>query len=310
MKKLFFVLFGGAVALASCNGKNAGSEVSEPDGRVGGNATDTIEAQIEASLEQVWATEKVLETPESVYYYPEGDVLYVSNIAGKPSEKDGKGYISKLSLDGNIIEKEWVKGIDAPKGMAVLNGKLYVTNIDELVEIDINSAKISNRYKVEGASFLNDVAVSPDNKIIFSDSDKGKIHVLENGKVQVWAEPGVERPNGLITNNGKVYLASNGKLQEVTQNGKVGETLAEGIGAGDGVVAVDENTFLVSNWNGEIFYVLGPGEQMMKKVLDTKDQNINSADIEYVKARNLLLVPTFGDNRVVAYKLNRGNLEN
>ena len=310
MKKLFFILFGGAVVLASCNGKNTGSEVSEPDGRVGGNATDTIEAQIEASLEQVWATDKVLETPESVYYYPEGDVLYVSNIAGKPTEKDGKGYISKLSLDGKIIEKEWVKGIDAPKGMAVLNGKLYVTNIDELVEIDINSGKVSNRYKVEGASFLNDVAVSPDNKVIFSDSDKGKIHVLENGKVQVWAEPGVERPNGLIANNGKVYLASNGKLQEITQNGKVGEVLAEGIGAGDGVVAVDESTFLVSNWNGEVFYVLGPGEGMMKKVLDTKDQNINSADIEYIQARNLLLVPTFGDNRVVAYKLNRGNLEN
>src|SRR5690606_23488496 len=110
-------------------------------------------------------------------------------------------------------------------------------------------------------------------------------------------------PNGLISNNGKVYLASKGRLQEVSQNAKAGELLTEGIGAGDGLVVVDENSYLVSNWNGEVFYVLGTGEGMSTKLLDTKDQKINSADIEYIRDQNLLLVPTFSDNRVVAYKL-------
>ncbi len=303
MKKLFLILLGGALGLASCNG-NSNSEEHNNDSRLGGNATDTIDAEIAVSLEQVWATESVLETPESVFYHASEDVLYVSNIAGDPKEKDGRGYISKLSPDGEIIEKEWVSGMDSPKGMAVLNGKLYVTNIDELVEIDIRSAKISNRFKVEGASFLNDVAVTADNKVLFSDSDQGKIHVLENGAVQLWSEPGVERPNGLIVNNNRILLASKGKLQEVKKN-QTGEVLAEGIGAGDGVAVVNDNSYLVSNWQGEVFYVLGQGgENRMKKVLDTKDQNVNSADIEYIRDRNLLLVPTFGDNRVVAYKLN------
>ena len=59
-------------------------------------------------VEKVWETEKIFELPESVIYDPTNDVLYVSNITDHPFNKDGTGYISKIGLDGTIIEKKWI----------------------------------------------------------------------------------------------------------------------------------------------------------------------------------------------------------
>lgn len=297
MKKSFLILLGGALFIASCN--NQSGESSDGEGAEA-TAMDTISNEPQVSLEEVWATDTVLDTPESVYYNEDADILYVSNIVGEPNAKDGEGFISKMSTDGEMIEREWVTGIDAPKGMAMMNGNLYVTNVDELVEINAESGEITNRYKVENAKFLND-PVTVDNKVLFTDMEDNKIHALEDGNLSVWKESGLNRPNGLAYNNDKVLVASN-TLEEVSQDGE-SKVLAEGIDAGDGIGIVDDNSYLVSNWKGEVYYVT-EGEEKVK-LLDTKDQNMNTADITYIKDQNLLLVPTFMDNRVVAYKLNR-----
>jgi outer membrane protein assembly factor BamB len=286
-----------AFAVAACDNQQQGNTENQ--------SADTTVQQNDApavSLGQAWATDSVLETPESVYYHEDEDILYVSNIAGAPSEKDGNGYISKVSLEGEIVEQKWVSGLHAPKGLAVNEGKLYVTDIDELVEIDIEAGEISNRYAVEGAKFLNDPVVA-DGKVLFTDMEDNKIYALEDGQVSVWKEEGLERPNGLAYHNGQVLVASN-TLRVVTQEDE-SEPLAEGIDAGDGIGVVDENSYLVSNWHGEVYYVTEGAEKV--KLLDTKDQNMNTADITYIQERNLLLVPTFQDNRVVAYHLNRNN---
>jgi hypothetical protein len=39
------------------------------------------------------------------------------------------------------------------------------------------------------------------------------------------------------------------------------------------------------------------------KLLDTSEVEINTADIDYVPGKNMVLVPTFFTNRVDAYKL-------
>ena len=63
-----------------------------------------------------------MKNPESVIYSPKQDILFVSNIDGKPNEKDQKGFISKVSpSNGNIIELSWITGLNAPKGMAIYN---------------------------------------------------------------------------------------------------------------------------------------------------------------------------------------------
>ena len=102
---------------------------------------------------------KDLEQPESVVQDPATGSLYVSNIAGAVMEKNGKGFIARLRPDGTIIDRQWVKGLNAPTGMALRDRTLYVADVDELLEINVASGEIVNRYPAKGAIFLNDVAV-------------------------------------------------------------------------------------------------------------------------------------------------------
>jgi glucose/arabinose dehydrogenase len=123
-----------------------------------------------AELTEVWRTEGVLSTCESVLYNPERDLLFVSCINGSPAEKNEKGFIALLQSDGSIKELHWVTGLNAPKGMGIHKNKLYVADIDQLVVIDIKKGKVTDRIPVEGASFLNDIAIGSDGKIYFTDS--------------------------------------------------------------------------------------------------------------------------------------------
>lgn len=105
-------------------------------------------------------TRNDLRNPESVAYAPKQDVLFVSNINGIPTQKDQNGFISKVSSsNGSIIELNWVTGLNAPKGVAISNnnGTLYVSDITDLVEINIDNGKIIKRFNAPGSAFLNDV---------------------------------------------------------------------------------------------------------------------------------------------------------
>ena len=82
---------------------------------------------------------KGLEQPESVVQDPATGAIYVSNIVGAIMQKDGNGYIAKLKPNGTISTKSWVKGLNAPTGMALHDRTLYVADVDELVEINVAS---------------------------------------------------------------------------------------------------------------------------------------------------------------------------
>lgn len=66
-------------------------------------------------LVKVWQTDKVFSVPESVLYHKADKTLYVSNINGAPSGKNGKGFISKLPLDGRVLKLKWAEGLNAPR---------------------------------------------------------------------------------------------------------------------------------------------------------------------------------------------------
>ena len=71
-------------------------------------------------LTRLWASDTLLRTPESVIYDELRDVLYVANVNMNPWEKDGNGFISKLSSSGEILNLRWVEGMNGPKGMGIV----------------------------------------------------------------------------------------------------------------------------------------------------------------------------------------------
>lgn len=260
--------------------------------------TVEIVEETKPTLTQVWETAAELTTNESVLYDQASGAIYVSNIEGGPSEKDGKGSISIISKTGEILNRNWVTGIHAPKGMGIANGKLFVTNIDELVEIDIATAKIAKRHKVTGAKFLNDVDTDGD-KVYFSDMETGKIHLFQDGKITVFAE-NQTNINGLrVGDDGTVYGLDGEGLKKYNADGTF-TVVNSTVTGGDGLIVLEDNVFLASRWQGEIYLVRGNEQTLL---LDTKAAESNTADIEFIPGENLVLVPTFFKNKVVAYKL-------
>lgn len=259
--------------------------------------TNILNAQ---KLEKVWETTTGLKTPESVIYSPEKDVIYVANINGDPSAKDGNGFISVLNSDGKIKNLEWVKNLNAPKGMAIFKGKLYVSDINQLVEIDIEKGAITAKYEAPDAVFLNDVTACMNGMIFVSDTRTARIHVLNEGKFTVWMEgKPFETPNGLMAEKGKL-LVGDKNIYEIDIQTKKVTLLIEDAGGVDGLEKNNNGDFVFSNWPGRIF-IHKNGKTT--KLLDTTAQELKTADIDYALKLDLVLVPTFFDNRVVAYKI-------
>lgn len=257
------------------------------------------EKTAQSGLEKVWETDSTMTTAESVLYDAAGNRLFVSNINGDPTGKDGNGFISVLHTDGTVKQLKWSSGLNAPKGMAVMSGKLYVSDIDELVEIDLASGKITARHPVADAVFLNDVATDG-RKVLVSDSQTGNIHVLANGKMSLFAS-GQKGINGLeFDKNGTLYSLDERGLLKHSSDGKKQEIINDKVTGGDGLLILDGDTFIASRWQGEIYRIIRGKEELL---LDTRNEKSNTADIGFIPEQNLVLVPTFFKNKVVAYKL-------
>lgn len=256
------------------------------------------------SLTMKWETDTLLTTCESVLFDAGRNTLYVSNIVGEPGGKDGNGFISKVSLDGKITNLQWATGLDAPKGMGLSNNSLFVTDIDRIVEIDAETGKTIKSYPITGAQFLNDITVDANGTVYATDSNVGFIVQISEGKVSMWAE-NLEGPNGILADGDRLLMAGwdSGTLNVIDPATKAVSRKAEGIEHPDGIVAVGDGSYLVSTWDGMVHHVDGDGQ--ITKLLDTRESGINAADIEFVKDKNLLLIPTFFKNSVAAYELTR-----
>jgi hypothetical protein len=160
----------------------------------------------------VWTLTTGFASPESAFYDTASNAVFVSSINGQILDKDGNGYISRLSPDGKVVAEKWATGIDAPKGLRSARGVLYAADIDTVVGFDIKSGKEVSRVTIDGAVFLNDLATAPDGTIYVSDSTALKIFEVRNGTASVFVEGGnqVEQPNGLLVDGGRLILGSVG----------------------------------------------------------------------------------------------------
>lgn len=259
-------------------------------------------SELKDTIALKWKTEQVFKIPESVFFDTVRNCIYVSNINGNPSDLDSNGFISKLSENGEVLELEWIKSLSAPKGMAVYGNKLFVSDINYLREIDINTKQITNSYFAESSEFLNDVEVDENGNVYASDISVNKIYILENNKLNVWIDSqDLNHPNGLFYKKGKMYVGSGNAILEIPLDSKAITVLHNNTGSIDGLEAINETDFIISDWMGNINIVYS--NDSLNLVLTTEKQEINSADIDFVVSKKLLLVPTFKDNRIVAYNL-------
>ena len=254
--------------------------------------------------------------PESVELDIPHGVLYVSNLNGGPLDKDGNGYISIVSKDGKLIQQNWVTGLNSPKGMVIDGFKLFVSDIDQLVEIDTRTGKVTAKYDAAGAKFLNDTAIDADGNVYVSDIAKSTIWQLKDGKMSLWYDkPGFQNPNGLRVIKGDKLLVAGfgtgmhddgamdtkGNLLVIDLKTKELSNLGDGrgIGALDGLERNGRNGFYATDFNAGALYNVNP-DGSFETVLDLA---AGSADMDQFNNGHTVVIPQMLENEISGYSV-------
>ncbi|WP_394827883.1 hypothetical protein [Pendulispora albinea] len=259
--------------------------------------------------------------PESVLYDAEADRYLVSNVNGDTVGKDNNGFISVLAPDGRILDLKWIEGgknrvkLDAPKGLALVKGVLYVTDISVIRTFDAKTGAPKGDIPIPGSTFLNDLSASPDGNVYVSDSGfadgsydpvwTDAVYVIEKGRaapklVAKGKDVVGPRPNGLAwTDKGLVVctFATNEIYRLDEKGNKRDITKTPGAGL-TGIVAVGDS-LLVTSWQGSSIYRGKLGGSFRVALASQK----TPADIGYDSKRARLLVPHYLEDTVEAFQL-------
>ena len=272
-------------------------------------------ASADPVLTKLWETKADFKLPESVVFDKENDILYVTNMQGDPFSKDGNGFISKVDLDGNIVDLKWIEGLNAPKGLVISKGKLYAGDVDQLIEIDIKSGKVTKKHNAVGASFLNDVTADTYGNIYVSDTFSDTIFRLNTfGQLTTWLySPKLEAPNGLHYEKGTLIVGSwghptdgfapaiVGHLKVVELKNKEIKSLgnAKPVGTLDGVESDGNGGYFVADWvGGNLLHIKADGNFKVLKKLSQ-----GAADHEVIHDKKILIMPLMNDGKLVAFKI-------
>jgi len=274
----------------------------------------TAQNNLPFQLEKDWEISG-FKNPESVVLDTKNNVLYVSNVNGVPTDKDRNGYISKVSLDGKIIEEKWVTELNAPKGLVIYKNKLYATDIDEFVEIDIKTKRITT-FKAQGATFLNDITVDSKGNVYATNTfGFSAIYKLpKKGKriVELWLKSDdLQMPNGIYVSQDYIYIngwgvdmnpetwatKKGGALLKINTQTKKIETLSENIGNLDGL-SETLHGFLLTDWlAGKLLYYAN----QTKTITEALDLPQGSADIYFDKKTKFVYIPLMKNNKLLKY---------
>mgnify|MGYP002788646882 CR=1 FL=1 len=220
-----------------------------------------------------------LSEPESARYDSRRDVWYVSNIAGGPSDADGRGYITRISGDLETVDTMWVASgvdgvmLDAPKGMALVGDTLWVTDIRAIRGINVLDGSPVASVDIPGAVSLNDITYGTDGSLYITDTGieftaTGMSHpgpdrvfrVTGREVAEVLRFADAPAPNGIAVDADRgnlviVPLASP-TIYRWTIGDSVADSVATGPGGYDGVMVLGDGRVLISSWADSTVHVL------------------------------------------------------
>lgn len=251
-----------------------------------------------------WSIQTAYPLPESVYFNPHMGLLIVSHVnGGGPLAKDGDGCLSLYSVEGKLISKQWITGLNAPKGSRANGNILWVSDIDRMVCIDTAQGKIINTVNIPGSKFLNDVAITDDGIVYVSDMMDDKIYKIKDGKAALFVEVG--RPNGVLLDGERLLVAGRHPIQK-----EVGCVLAVDLKTKaitpvckmpthtlDGFESDGKGGFFISDWDAGQVHHVDPNRKVQTILTTGK----GSADIGFNPLNKQLLVPMMVNQRIDAY---------
>lgn len=262
--------------------------------------------------------------PESVLI--DGARRFVSNIGASldPFGHDGDGFISELDADGRIVALHAFPSdgstLDAPKGMALLAGRLYVADIDRIVGFDLATRRRVFEAKVPagGPTLLNDVAVMG-GALVVSDTMRATVWRVDVGSGAFTSvADGIPGANGIVRDEaGKRLLVvglgakfEGGDLFEIPDGGAARRIAKGPHGILDGLALLPDGRLVISDWRsidppkpGAV--TIHAADGTTTKTVDFGREVHGPADFDVDVAKSEIWLPAMIDNAVVIAPLER-----
>ena len=298
---------------AMATGPGSGSAVATGSGSAADSGSGSGSGSAAAATPQRRAIPVTgFSTPESVLYDAANDRYLVSNINGGPADVDGNGFISSVTVDGKIDPTKIKVGFSTfsstrrrasrSRGRRALRRRHLVRRCSTL-----KTGAAKGEVKIDGATFLNDVTPAKGGSVFVSDTGvdakfqpTGADAIWKIGKdgkaTALIKDKDLGGPNGLVQVGDLVWCVTlrSGEMFSVDAKGKKDGVQKFPKGSLDGIVAMDDGSFLVSSWEAAAVYA-GKGADW--KIVE---DNVKApADIGWDSKRKRLLVPMFQENQIV-----------
>ncbi|WP_298915211.1 hypothetical protein [uncultured Algimonas sp.] len=295
-----------AASLAACK---ADPENPAETSGTSETAIESVSAPQSLVLAERWMLDG-FDAPESVIQTADGTAYYVSNVGGDGTARDNDGAISLISSDGLVIDRHWVTGtgslpLHAPKGMALQDNRLFVTDIDHIVVIDVSQGRVVQRLPAANAGFLNDAAIGPNGTILISDSAAARIYQLENDDITVWLEDDrLGGINGLQMQDGRLLVTTMGagELLSIDPATKSITGLATGMENADGIGLRSDGSYVISSWPGQLWHVRDGEAPVLLQDTSGEEGAVLMNDILLVDDTTLI-TPNWRPGTVRAYRV-------
>ena len=237
---------------------------------------------------------RLLNAPESIVFDGDSQRFLISNVKGK----------SIVSMDIKGSMKPWLKrGLSSPRGLAILDKKLYVADGKSIAIISLASAKVESTVPIPDAVMLNDLAFDKHGLLYVTDTGGNCLYLVDvvAKKANKLSSPLLKSPNGIIYDMPRdqmfiVGFTERASILSLSTTDKSIRVFVDSIYSNlDGIAIDDLGRIYFSSWTEKMIVEI-PQEQnrFVAKFKDLTD----AADILYYLPNNELLVPLMSENRI------------
>ena len=265
----------------------------------------------------VLAEQPAFSQPESAYFFSSGStdsgVYFISSTNG-----EGVGWISKLAVDGSVIDSRWATDLRHPMGMRVSGKRLWVNNITEIIGLNLDDPSDRIVHPIDGAISLNDLATDSFGHAYLSDSMNSRVVRVDlaTGENSTYISTLPSSPNGVLIQGDRLYIASWGVMSDqpeeraewitktagdlywvsLKETKKSRHIIAPELGNLDGVEIDQKGNIYVSDWESGKLYKISSGT---KTVVDLGQYGQGLADIGLNTLTGELVLPVMLSNEVL-----------
>ncbi len=292
MKTVFNILIALLVVwiVYVCVFKNRGTDVPAMES---GSQSESFEG-----IRNVRTCVNYFTRPISVAYDSDSYALYVSCLNDVASDVPYTGYICKTDLYGEIADTLAIPELRAPKGLAVRNSHLYITDINRVIRFNLSNDSVDLVYRVPGAQYLSDITCDKKGFFYVSDSHAGCVYKLQGDSAVVFCKDTLcDNVTGLCMDGTTLVAGCKNRIVSVSAGGKV-QLIQNVPYSVYGIKSDDNGGFFASDYVGNIHHV----KDGVSKVLQKRHADANSADFEYIPGQRMIYMPTYNSNSLEIYQ--------